>query len=83
MSEEGQKEFKFTLRIPVPLWVKLNRRADLNRRSLNSEILPMLERLADGGEVLTDKTLAKWLRDHPDLLDDEPPWPANRGGKPT
>ncbi|MEI8095915.1 MAG: Arc family DNA-binding protein [Spirochaetales bacterium] len=50
MADEETADIKFSLRVPQPLWVKLNRRATKNRRSLNSEILVLLERGADEEE---------------------------------
>lgn len=39
-----ERQVKFALRIPEPLHVKLQKSADRSRRSLNSEILTLLEK---------------------------------------
>lgn len=53
MSEqEKEKDVPFALRLPVELRDQLKRRSEKNRRSMNQEIVTILERFADSREVL-------------------------------
>ena len=55
------REYKFTLRIPENLWEMLNLRAEINRRSLNSEILVILERVAFTAEHMSERRIYQYL----------------------
>jgi len=68
-EDDDSREYKFTLRVPAVLWRKLNERAEINRRSLNSEILVILERVAMTGEFLTEEAIVQWMiKRRPDLI---------------
>lgn len=45
------EEKRLTIRIPADLHAKLTKRAENNRRSLNNEMIALLERFVDSEEV--------------------------------
>lgn len=51
-EQEKEKDVPFALRLPVELRDQLKRRSEKNRRSMNQEIVTILERFADSREVL-------------------------------
>lgn len=52
-------EKKYNLRLPEELYNALQDRANINRRSMNNEILIILERHIKSPEILDDKNQLK------------------------
>lgn len=52
VKQEEEEITKYNLRMPAALYDALARRAAMNRRSLNNEIVIILERYQDVREVL-------------------------------
>ena len=55
MATENEKIKEFPLRLPIELHKQLEKRCKKSRRSVNSEIVILLERFIDSTETISEK----------------------------
>lgn len=79
MADDESEDVKLNLRLPKELHTALTQRAARNRRSLNSEMLTLLERFVDSPELALSKSDADLLVEllSKDIAANKPQHPYN------